>query len=332
MLYLNKDFEVINKELEFGTLRCIELGANGKAQSSFLLPVSDDVELIDHYLEKGLYTNLTIKPTKSGKPKIEIVSNNDDNKMIYVLLDSHLNYNIYSIDKNKTTNGKITTMPYEDFDELISYNNYYEHEPYSFEIKLISVPNDDRTKIIKCEYVCSKLRDENKQYSLIICKKDRVDEVWNGYIKDYYDMNNEDLNKLVLDKDRLFEKYELNLSKVSTLIKYLTDAYYTEPDALSKEGYDIQRDEDKNFVISKDNKNYYTIQKDDRNTYKIMKKEIYKNIIKIMPHLQNNCFVICCDINEDSYLVKIMYYDEDNNYINYIMPYLCYQVDNGFAK
>ena len=85
--------------------------------------------------------------------------------------------------------------------------------------KLISVQNDDRTKIIKCEYVCSKLRDENKQYSLIICKKDRVDEVWNGYIKDYYDMNNEDLNKLVLDKDRLFEKYELNLSKVSTLIK-----------------------------------------------------------------------------------------------------------------
>ena len=35
---------------------------------------------------------------------------------------------------------------------------------------------------------------------------------------------------------------------------------------------------------------------------------------------------------EDSYLVKIMYYDEDNNYIKYIIPYLCYQVDNGFAK
>lgn len=78
MLYSNKEFKVVEKEMSFGSLNCIELGNKNPRSRQIVIPSNFDIN-------KGITKNLTIGLSKSGKPKI---IKGDDKDYIYLLLSS----------------------------------------------------------------------------------------------------------------------------------------------------------------------------------------------------------------------------------------------------
>ena len=78
MLYSNKEFKVIEKEMNFGQLKVIELGNKNPRSRQIVIPSNFDIN-------KGVTKNLTIGLSKSGKPKIV---KGDDKDYIYLLLSS----------------------------------------------------------------------------------------------------------------------------------------------------------------------------------------------------------------------------------------------------
>lgn len=193
MLYFNKDYKVVDKDLGFGTLRCVELGSEEMGKTHYLLPVSKDVDTDN--IEKGLHSDLTIGTTKSGKPIIELTDSEDDS--LYLLLNSYGTYG--------EGEGVVSTKNTEDVKELICCDAFEEQTDdcgydytVDWNIKLLEVPNDGKTRAIRCYYSGDRSRNDNKAYALVICRKNKVDEVWNGYIQDYYDMCDEDIDPAIL--------------------------------------------------------------------------------------------------------------------------------------
>lgn len=193
MLYFNKNYKVVDKDLGFGTLKCVELGSEEVGNTQYLLPVSKDVDM--DTIEKGLHSNLTIGTTKSGKPIIELSDSEDDN--IYLLLNSYGGHGdgegIVSIKNTQDVKELISCDVFEDQTDDCGYDYTVD-----WNIKLLEVPNDGKTRAIKCYYSGDVSRNDNKAYALVICRKNKVEEVWNGYIQDYYDMCDEDIDPAIL--------------------------------------------------------------------------------------------------------------------------------------
>jgi hypothetical protein len=84
MLYANKGFKVIEKEMSFGALRYVLLGEEGRGRTFVTIPVPDSVTEV----KSGMNINLTIGITKSGKPRIDNRTEGD----LYLLLDTYQGY------------------------------------------------------------------------------------------------------------------------------------------------------------------------------------------------------------------------------------------------
>lgn len=78
MLYSNKEWNKVEKQMKFGKLECIELGNKNPRSRQIYIPSNVDIH-------EGISKNLTIGLSKSGKPKIV---KGDDEDYIYLLLSS----------------------------------------------------------------------------------------------------------------------------------------------------------------------------------------------------------------------------------------------------
>lgn len=78
MLYSNTELKAKGKEMEWGTLRYMAVGEEGRGRRLISLPCPPDIEIV----EPGLQADLTITKTKSGRPRI---SHGNDNELYMVL-------------------------------------------------------------------------------------------------------------------------------------------------------------------------------------------------------------------------------------------------------
>lgn len=181
MLYCNDGFKIVEKQLNFGTLKCVELGEEGRGRKQILLPVPNSF-ITGNYVTKGFHKNYSIGLTKSGKPRVNKLYDDD---YIYLLLTSKGGY-------TRRGNGGISTMMYDGTEEIITAwgADGLAGGIGDYPVSLIKVPNDGKTRIVRCKPSGGGYRDNEHQEKYYICKKNTVDEVWNGELQDYIDMKN----------------------------------------------------------------------------------------------------------------------------------------------
>ena len=84
MLFINKQTEVVTREFKFGTVNGISLGEHGRGRQQIFLPTPKELE----GSIGGMRSDLTIGPSKSGKPRI----NYGKDKDMYLALSSERGY------------------------------------------------------------------------------------------------------------------------------------------------------------------------------------------------------------------------------------------------
>lgn len=87
MLYINRDFRVVKKEFDWGSLKGISLGESGRGRKEVFIPVPNYFEE-GNIISSGLIKELSIGFSKANKPKI---INSIDNE-IYLILSSVWGY------------------------------------------------------------------------------------------------------------------------------------------------------------------------------------------------------------------------------------------------
>jgi len=198
MLYLNKKFEVVEREMKWGKLECVELGEEGRGRKLFALPVPKRLLERENpnrrYFKEGKHSDLTIGLSKSGKPRINYNINENVEPFIYVIIDSYKGY-------TRRGCGSISILLGDDIEEL-AYGNGADGDAGrigDWDVKLLKIPNDGKLRIIKCIYSGRRYRDDEHEYTLFFCKGEEVDEVWNGEIDDYIDIKGIDLEDEIID-------------------------------------------------------------------------------------------------------------------------------------
>ncbi len=217
MFYTNESLKVVEKEMKFGTLKCVLLGQEGRGRTQVVLPVPNSFNTGD-YIKIGLHKDLTLGITKSGKPRI---NRRVDNEFIYACISTEDGY-------SRRGNGGIQHMEYDGSKEIV-YASGADGDAGGIGIyptEIIRIPNDGKTRIIRCTPSGKGYRKDSQQNIYYIFTKDRVDAIWNGSLERVNERYDFDTLSLIRPyKDTLFGSYYRlkDTNKVSKLYKMLTE-------------------------------------------------------------------------------------------------------------
>lgn len=89
MLYSNKNYKIVEKEMSFGKVKGISLGESGRGRREIFLPVPGS---FDNDIANGIMPDLTIGKSKSGRPRIYFSEYENAEDDIYLILSSERNY------------------------------------------------------------------------------------------------------------------------------------------------------------------------------------------------------------------------------------------------
>ena len=309
MLYLNKGFQVKEKELKFGKLKCFELGDAGRGRRNFLLPVPNSMEL-NAIFEEGMHKNLTIGLSKSGKPRVNWCKPSENQDYIYLIIDSYAGY-------TRRGSGYVKLMKSDGCEKLVEANGADGDAGRigSWDVTLIKVPNDGKRRVIKCDYSGGGYRNKDREYALFICSKNKVDLVWNGELEDYFDMINEEMNPLLKDPYALFKDRRVDMNRGKELLNLINKFKKTTIEELLDKYDNIIIKDNKPVCETNDiivtgrylfeDKSYYIIDTETREKVEEIDDELNRFSLERISK------------NLDIYAVNEKYLNEIKNYINY---------------
>ena len=177
MLYLNKDFAVLEKKYDWGTLKFIELGEEGRGRKLIRLAVPMKFEEGD-IIRKGLHGELTIGKTRAGKPRIIQTKDHYDNDK-YAIIDTHGGY-------TRRHSGYFKILDKYPEIEILAQANGADGDAGrigSWDVVVVKLQNNTCAKV---DY-SGHYRDENHNFTYLMATEDNIFEVWDGDYDDYLD-------------------------------------------------------------------------------------------------------------------------------------------------
>lgn len=306
MLYTNRNLKIVEKEMKFGKLKCVVLGEEGRGRSYEILPVPQYFK-VGEWIDAGLHEDLTIGTTKSGRYRIN--KGKDDN-MMYLILSTEDGY-------TRRGNGSISLMKYDNTEEIIKVwgADGAAGRIGSYPVSVIKVPMDGKTRIIKTTPSGKDYRKDDKQHIYYICKNQKVEAVYNGYLKKHMDEYDCDMTHVV---DDLLFRIEIRVQDVNRCTELL--------DILNN----LKR------LSAKDIKNMYAdvgnIQSGrlirDNDVYTIIDQDTIERINSIVEYDFLDRLV---DI-EDIYVIKEYVTRPGELFITELISILKWNIDGGYLK
>ena len=173
MLYSNKEFKAIEKEMKFGKLKCIELGNKNPRSRQIFIPSNININ-------KGITKNLTIGLSKSGKPKIV---KGDDKDYIYLLLSS---FDFSCFHRQGTVQS--TQFTGVECLALGKYTDGLAGKAGSAEERLLKVPVDGKERVFRVHLTYGE--DENDKDRLIFVKNRNIIAIKGSELPHYLENRN----------------------------------------------------------------------------------------------------------------------------------------------
>lgn len=177
MLYLNKDFAVLEKKYDWGTLKFIELGEEGRGRKLIRLAVPMKFKEGD-IIRKGLHEELTIGKTRAGKPRIIQTKDHYDNDK-YAIIDTHGGY-------TRRHSGYFKILDKYPETEILAQANGADGDAGrigSWDVVVVKLKDNTCAKV---DY-SGHYRDENHNFTYLMATKEGIFELWDGDYDDYLD-------------------------------------------------------------------------------------------------------------------------------------------------
>lgn len=325
MFYTNENLKIIEKEMKFGKLKCVLLGEEGRGRTQVVLPVPNSFNVGD-YIEIGLHKDITLGVTKSGKPRI---NKQVDNEFIYACISTEDGY-------TRRGNGGIQHMEYDGTEEVV-YASGADGDAGGIGIyptEIIKIPNDGKTRIIRCTPSGKGYRKDSQQNIYYIFTKNKVDAIWNGSLEKFNERYDIDIMDVVRPyKDTLYGSYYRikDTNKVSELYKML----------IHLKSHMMSVDEFKSSfsdkIIQKYNQDIYLTNPEiewgrnirDDVFYVDLDEKIINEFDSILDHdyfLEEYCE------KDGIYIVKSHLTNSNLLYIDELLFYLKWNLDSGFLK
>lgn len=263
MLYSNKEWNKVEREMKFGKLECIELGNQNSRSRQIVIPSN-------FHINKGVTKNLSIGLSKTGRPKIV---KGDDKDYIYLLLSS---FNSHCFHRQGTIQS--TQFTGVECLAIAKHTDGLAGKAGSAEEKLFKIPVDGKERVFRVHLTNA----DNDKDRLIFVKDRNVISVKRSELPFYLKNRNSIFH--ILDFSYIFEDdININLNVKDYILDMIAGKKLFSYHELVEE-YNLSNED---YIESE--LNYYG--PGDRKPYLVLSKKQLKQFTEVFGSEFNNNYL-----------------------------------------